>query len=323
MDTINAHISHNPGTFDMLLTRRHTLLSAAVLAALLSGCVSTGPTIGSKDADTVATGSAAGGSAQNANTQLEKCDSPLGTAALVEDQSADWYRIFTSEYKLGSTAPVLRLLMQQSNCFVVVERGRAFQAMERERQIAGAGQARAGSNFGGGQMVAADYSITPEVLVSARNTSGAGGALGGLSGSLGLIGAVAGGIRTNEAATMLTLVDNRSGVQIAASQGASKNTDFSLGGVLLGGGAGAGLGGYSNTPQGKVVVAAFTDAYNEMIRALRNYKAQQVQGQGLGTGGKLQVDGAPAPAPKPAAKTPTKKTTKPSTSTTTTKVSGL
>lgn len=303
----------------MQLTRHHSILSAAVLAALLSGCVSTGPTIGSKDADTVATGSAAGGSAQNANTQLEKCASPLGTAALVEDQSADWYRIFTSEYKLGSTAPVLRLLMQQSNCFVVVERGRAFQAMERERQIAGAGQARAGSNFGGGQMVAADYSITPEVLVSGRNTGGMGGALGGLSGGLGVVGAIAGGIRTNEAATMLTLVDNRSGVQIAASQGASKNTDFSLGGVLLGGGAGAGLGGYSNTPQGKVVVAAFTDAYNEMIRALRNYKAQQVQGQGLGTGGKLQVDGAPEPAPKPAPKTTTKKTTKPSTSTTTTK----
>lgn len=286
------------------------MLATAVLAVLLSGCVSTGPTIGSKDADTVATGSAAGGSAQNANTQLERCDSPLGTAALVEDQSAEWFRIFSAEYKLGSTAPVLRLLMQQSNCFVVVERGRAFQAMERERQIAGAGQARAGSNFGGGQMVAADYSITPEVLVSGRNTGGVGGALGGLGGGLGVVGAIAGGIRTNEAATMLTLIDNRSGVQIAASQGASKNTDFSLGGVLLGGGAGAGLGGYSNTPQGKVVVAAFTDAYNEMIRALRNYKAQQVQGQGLGTGGKLQVDGAAAPAPKPApAPAPTKKTT--------------
>jgi curli biogenesis system outer membrane secretion channel CsgG len=304
----------------MPITTRHSILSAAVLAALLSGCVSTGPTIGSKDADTVATGSAAGGSAQNANTQLEKCDSPLGTAALVEDQSADWFRIFSAEYKLGSTAPVLRLLMQQSNCFVVVERGRAFQAMERERQIAGAGQARAGSNFGGGQMVAADYSITPEVLVSGRNTSGMGGGLGGLGG--GVIGAIAGGIRTNEAATMLTLIDNRSGVQIAASQGASKNTDFSLGGVLLGGGAGAGLGGYSNTPQGKVVVAAFTDAYNEMIRALRNYKAQQVKGQGLGTGGKLNVDGAPVPETKPAAKPAAKTTTKKpatSSSTTTTK----
>jgi len=293
----------------MRLITRHSILASAVLAALLSGCVSTGPTIGSKDAETVATGSAAGGTAQNANTQLEKCDSPLGTAALVEETSAEWYRIFTTEYKLGSTTPVLRLLMQQSNCFVVVERGRAFQAMERERQIAGSGQARSGSNFGGGQMVAADYSITPEVLVSARNTGGVGGALGGLSGSLGVVGAIAGGIRTNEAATMLTLIDNRSGVQIAASQGASKNTDFSLGGVLLGSGAGAGLGGYSNTPQGKVVVAAFTDAYNEMIRALRNYKAQQVQGQGLGTGGKLQVDGAPAPAAKPAAKPAPKKTT--------------
>jgi curli biogenesis system outer membrane secretion channel CsgG len=292
------------------------MLATAVLAAMLSGCVSTGPTIGSKDADTVATGSAAGGSAQNANTQLEKCDSPLGTAALVEETSAEWYRIFTTEYKLGSTTPVLRLLMQQSNCFVVVERGRAFQAMERERQIAGSGQARSGSNFGGGQMVAADYSITPEVLVSGRNTSGMGGGLGGIGG--GVIGAIAGGIRTNEAATMLTLIDNRSGVQIAASQGASKNTDFSLGGVLLGGGAGAGLGGYSNTPQGKVVVAAFTDAYNEMIRALRNYKAQQVQGQGLGTGGKLNVDGAPAPAPKPAPKKSTT-TKKPATSSTTTK----
>ncbi|MHB1358042.1 MAG: CsgG/HfaB family protein [Rhodocyclaceae bacterium] len=301
----------------MQLSAHHSVLTAAVLAALLSGCVSTGPTIGSEKANTVATGSAAGESAQNANTQLEKCASPLGTAALVEDTSADWYRIFTAEYKLGSTAPVLRLLMQQSNCFVVVERGRAFQAMERERQIAGAGQAREGSNFGGGQMVAADYSITPEVLISARNTSGVGGGLAGFGGGLGLLGVIAGGIRTNEAATMLTLSDNRSGVQIAASQGASKNTDFSLGGVLLGGGAGAGLGGYSNTPQGKVVVAAFTDAYNEMIRALRNYKAQQVQGQGLGTGGKLQVDGAPAPAPKPAAKTTPKSKTTPSTNTTT------
>jgi len=202
-----------------------------------------------------------------------------------------------------------------------------FQAMERERQIASSGQARSGSNFGGGQMVAADYSITPEVLVSARSTSGLGAGLAAVGG--GVLGAIAGGIRTNEAATMLTLIDNRSGVQIAASLGTSKNTDFSLGGLLAGGGAGAGLGGYSNTPQGKVVVAAFTDAYNEMIRALRNYKAQQVQGQGLGTGGKLQVDGAsapapanstPAPAPAPKKKTSKKKpATKSSTNTTTAK----
>jgi peptidoglycan hydrolase-like protein with peptidoglycan-binding domain len=33
------------------------------------------------------------------------------------------------------------------------------------------------------------------------------------------------------------------------------------------------------------------DAYNQMVVALRNYKAQSVQGQGLGGGGRLGVDG--------------------------------
>ena len=110
-------------------------------------------------------------------------------------------------------------------------------------------------------MVAADYSLTPEVLMSARGTSGLGAALGGFGGRLGVLGAVAGGIQTNEAAVMLTLVDNRSGVQVAAAEGSSSNTDFNLGAVLVGSSGFGGAGGYTNTPQGKVVTAAFTDAY--------------------------------------------------------------
>ena len=58
----------------------------------------------------------------------------------------------------------------------------------------------------------------------------------------------------NEASTTLLLIDNRSGVQISAAEGTSKNYDFSLFGGFFGGFAGAG-GGYPNTPQGKVVVA--------------------------------------------------------------------
>ena len=275
---------------------KYTLLTLAA-TALLSGCVATAPTIGSEKANTVATGSAAGESTQGANAALEKCASPLGTVALVEETSADWYRLFTTEYKLGSTVPVLRLMIQQSNCFIVVERGRAFANMERERAIAASGQGRTGSNMGGGQMVAADYSMTPEVLVSARGTGGGGGGLGGFSRGLGVLGAIAGGIRTNEASTMLMLTDNRSGVQISASQGASSNTDFSVGAVLFGGGGGGGMSGYTNTPQGKVVIAAFTDSYNQMVKSLRNYKAQTVKG-GLGTGGRLGVDGGSTPASK-------------------------
>jgi hypothetical protein len=46
------------------------------------------------------------------------------------------------------------------------------------------------------------------------------------------------------------------------------------------------------------------DAFNQMVISLRNYKAQTVQGQGLGGGGRLGVDGAAPPsqtsAPQPA-----------------------
>ena len=57
----------------------------------------------------------------------------------------------------------------------------------------------------------------------------------------------------------------------------------------LGSGAGGGLSGFSRTPEGKATVAAFIDAYNKMVVALRSYKAQDVKG-GLGRGGQLQVN---------------------------------
>ena len=55
-----------------------------------------------------------------------------------------------------------------------------------------------------------------------------------------------------------------------------------------GGGAAAGLGGFTRTPAGKASVAAFIDAYNNMVISLKNYKAQEVKG-GLGKGGTLKV----------------------------------
>lgn len=272
---------------------------AAVLA--LSACVSTAPKVGDPDAKTVATGAAGGANASNANPELEKCASPMGTLAVVEDTSANWYQVLTGQYKLPSTAALLRLLVQQSNCFVVVERGRAMNNMQQERALQQAGELRSQSNFGKGQMVSADYSLNPEVLFSERGTGGLGGAIGGFGGGAALVGAVVGSMKTNEAATILTLVDNRSGVQVAVAEGSSKNTDFALGGVLGGIGGAAGLGGYTNTPQGKVIAAAFMNAYNQLVVATRNYRAQTIPGQGLGTGGKLNVDGA-APAPAPAAR---------------------
>ena len=95
---------------------------------------------------------------------------------------------------------------------------------------------------------------------------------------------------------MLTLVDNRSGVQVGAAEGSGKNTDFGLLGALAGGAGFAGASAYSRTPQGKVIAGAFMDSYNQLVRALRNYTPQSMGAQGLGTGGGLAVDGGAPPA---------------------------
>src|SRR5512147_2378148 len=242
---------------------------------------------------TQAQGAAAGGSSSEANSQLETCSETLGTIMIDEQTNAGWYSAYQSQYKMGSTVPALRLIIQQSNCFVIVDRGRGLAARNREMALMRGEEGRAGSNVGGGQIAAADYTMIPEVILSDRGGTRGGGGLGGLLGRTGLgavVGGIAGSMSTNEAGAILTLVDNRSTVQLAASEGYSKNVDFAMfGGVFGGAGGGAG-GAYTSTPQGKVIFAAFTDSYNKMVRALRNYKAQQVRG-GLGTGGRLGVQG--------------------------------
>ena len=276
------------------------LAAVAFGAFLLVGCQTTDMQMGSQSAKTVATGSAAGSASANTSSALEKCASPLGTVSLIENQSAGWYTVLTGEYKLPPTANLLRLLVQHSNCFVVVERGAAgLTAMNRERAIMQSGEMRQGSNFGRGQMVASDYGLSPEIVFSNQNAGGAGAALGGLVGRNrygGVLAAVGGNIQTKEASALLTLIDHRSGVQVAASEGSASKTDFGAFGSVFGGYGGGGLGGYTNTAQGKVIAAAFMDAFNQMVVSLRNYKAQTVQGQGLGGGGRLGVDGGAAPS---------------------------
>jgi curli biogenesis system outer membrane secretion channel CsgG len=286
-----------------------------LIGLVLAGC---GVQMGDNSARTPVTGSAGGASSQNANAQLQRCDQSLGTLAVVEDQTAQWYYRLTREYQLTSTVPLIRLLVQQSNCFVVVERGRAFNQMQGERALQQSGELRQGSNFGQGQMVAADYSLNPMITFSEKDTRGLGTALGGIP-YVGAFGGLAGGLRQSEASTTLTLVDNRSGVQLAAAEGAASNTDFNLWGGFFGRTGGGGLGGYTNTPQGKVLAGAFADAYNQLVTSVRNYKAQEVKG-GLGTGGTMGVQGGstpasqaldPQPAPQPAAKPAPKPGAKP------------
>jgi hypothetical protein len=269
--------------------RLHPLLFIAAMS--LAGCVATAPKMG--ESKGTVTGAAGGATAEGGNSALERCGETLGTMALQEDVNAPWYYQLR-QYQLGSTIPVLRLMIQQSNCFVIVERGGAMANMMQERNLQQSGEMRTGSNFGKGQMVAADYTMSPSIQFAQKT----GGAAAGLATRVfGGLGALAGSMSANEASTTLLLIDNRSGVQVSASEGSAKNFDFGLFGAgFTGGLAGAG-GGYSNTPQGKVIVTAFADSYNQMVKALRSYKAQTVKG-GLGTGGTLGVQGGTTPASK-------------------------
>jgi curli biogenesis system outer membrane secretion channel CsgG len=207
--------------------------------------------------------------AQGAASDLEKCDKPMGAVAVVEPQ--DYVMGALARYNLQSPVGLIRMMIQQSNCFIVVERGQGMQNMMQERALAGGGEMRANSNIGGGQMVAADFILTPAVVFSENNAGGLGGALGGmLGGKAGVLGAVVGGLKFKEAQTSRLVADARSGVQVASAEGSSKKADLALGTAIWGGGGGGGIGGYGNTNEGKIVAASFADNYNNVVRAVRN-----------------------------------------------------
>ncbi len=206
------------------------------------------------------TGSAGAAGSQDAAPQLMHCASPIGTAALIEQDNP-----MLAQAGLTSPIPLLRIMMAQSNCFRVVDRGQASEAMQRERAMASGGELQKGSNMGAGQMKAADFLITPNVVFKDANAGGGGLGLGALIPGIG--GAIAGGIKwTNmESQVTLFLTNVRTGEQEAAAEGSASKRDLGFGGLAFGGLVGAGGGAYASTDIGKIVAAAFLDAHNKLV----------------------------------------------------------
>ncbi|MGH6690130.1 MAG: CsgG/HfaB family protein [Gammaproteobacteria bacterium] len=254
-------------------------LAAAVLITVLSvtaGAHAQGITDMKKgEGGSAVQGSAGPSGAQGAASDLERCDKPMGAVAVVEPQSHVVHAL--TRYKLGSPSSLIRLMIQQSNCFLVVERGVGMQNLMQERSLARSGELRQGSNMGGGQMVTADYVLTPNVVFSQDDAGGVAGGVGGMFGTAGRVfGAVAGGLQFKEAQTSMLLSDARSSLQVAAAEGSAKKADFRLGGLLGGAGVGvAGLGGYERTAEGKVIAASLADNYNGIVRAVRGNPSLQ------------------------------------------------
>ena len=85
-----------------------------------------------------------GSSPAHAQDDLKKCAEPYGTLAVVEPQ--DEVLRMLSKYELSSPTSLIRIMVQESNCFLAVERGIAMQNLEQERALAESGQLRGGQN---------------------------------------------------------------------------------------------------------------------------------------------------------------------------------
>ena len=243
---------------------RNFTIAAAAVAALISTpglARSADPSSGRKEQ---ARGTA----------EIPVCTRKLGTIAIVEPDN-QWWR----EYSLGSPEAILRVFVQKSGCFGLVNRGRSMQSRAMERALADNGELQRGSNIGRGQVKAADYFLEPNIVSANRNSGGGGigaaaGALGGLFGGFGhAVGAAAGGIsvKKGEANVTLSIVNARTTEEEALVEGYFRKRDLSWaggGGAWWGGFAAAGASGYQNTEIGQIIVLAYLDAYTKLVSQL-------------------------------------------------------
>lgn len=120
------------------------IFASAVALALVAGAA---PVL-AKD-----TKGSSGRQAQTKGTrEIPRCTKNLGAIAIVEPDN-QWWR----EFNLGSPEAILRVFVQQSGCFTLVNRGRSMQSRAMERAMADQGELQKGSNLGKGQVRAADY----------------------------------------------------------------------------------------------------------------------------------------------------------------------
>lgn len=203
---------------------------------------------------------------QQAVADVPRCTRKLGTLSIADgDDPSGW-----TQNSLAPPQKLLRVLVQRSGCFNLVDRGTGLNAAQLERNIGGSLGLQRRSNVGQNQIKAADYVMVAEIQGANSNVSGSGAAagIGGLVG--GRFGGLLGGIKNKkmEANTVLSLTNVRTTETIAVEEGyaAKSNLSFGGGGFLAVGGAVG--GGYDNTDIGRIVTLSFIQAYSKMVDSL-------------------------------------------------------
>jgi hypothetical protein len=216
------------------------------------------------------------GPKNGATPELPHCDQPLGRAAIQEPETRWWEGL-----GLSNPEALLKLFALRSGCLRIVDRNGGLAMHNQETGLNSSGDLQRGSNVGRGQVAAADYFIIPDIANSNRNSGGTN--IGAVAGSFlpGGFGALAGSVRSkrSEAHTLITLEDARTTEQLYIAEGLAQKTDWSLGGGgglagMTGFGALAGSG-YSDTDIGKVISAAYFNAFVDLVHYMQSQQPGQ------------------------------------------------
>jgi hypothetical protein len=229
---------------------------------------------------------------------VPRCEQPMGTITFAEGENYDFENI-----NLQPPQALLRVVVQRSGCFTIVDRTAASQtAIERERRLALSGELQRNSNLGGGQVRVADFIMLTEVTAANEDASGSrfGGSLrfagrglaavatGGMS-EVAVRGAgalnqqnqqnqqrqqttVSGGLssQTSEVNTVISIVNLRTTETIVASEGYAAKRDINwnlAASASFGGFVG---GGYENTEVGRIVGQSLVNAYAKAVDDMRS-----------------------------------------------------
>ena len=244
------------------------VLSAALLMA---ACGKQGVELG--QGGSVVEGSAGPNGATAASDQLKTCSEPVAVVALMENPRG--YVGIGQRGLPDSPLPLVRVIMQQSGCFRIVDRYTGLNATVKEQELKEAGVLRSDdTTVKRGRGIVAQYTLIPSLTFSEQDAGRQlGGILAMIPGLEFLVGA-AEQVKLKEAQVVLLLTDNETTEQLSASTGSARSTDLGLGGLMLGKGGGLGGMGWSNTNEGKVIAAAFLDAHNHLVAEVNRLAAK-------------------------------------------------
>lgn len=200
-----------------------------------------------------------------------KCLEPVGSVNIVDPEQAYWVN------NLPSPTRILSKVIDDSQCFTIVDRGIGFSALQRERELASAGGLNNSQSIIQSKIRGADYILVPGIVIENANAGGNGINLAGsahdLTGNSGK-GSLNYQSKMKKAEVILTLMDVRSSEQVLSIIGEAKISDkqysFLLTGKTSQAQGSGGISGWGNTGMDEVLRNAYEDAYKRMIAEIGN-----------------------------------------------------